>query len=81
MTGEVVGDARRAGPARRGVPLRGPGAGTVDVFTCACCGGKRRVLAYLTAPNAVRAILQHLALPTRLAQLAAAQGPPQQAWC
>ncbi len=37
----------------------------MDVFTCAWCGGKRRVLAYLTAPNAVRAIPQHLALPTR----------------
>ena len=36
---------------------------------------------YLTAPSAVRAILEHLALPTRPAQLAAAQGPPQQAWC
>jgi hypothetical protein len=52
----------------------------LDVFTCAGCGGRRRVLAYLTAPNAVRAILQHLALPTRPAQLAAAQGPPQQTW-
>ncbi|PTL81063.1 ATP-dependent helicase HrpA [Vitiosangium sp. GDMCC 1.1324] len=37
--------------------------------------------AVLTAPNAVRAILEHLALPTRPAQLAAAQGPPQHAWC
>ncbi|MCY1077286.1 hypothetical protein [Archangium lansingense] len=39
------------------------------------------VVAYLTAPNAVRAILEHLSLPTRPAQLAAAQGPPQHAWC
>jgi len=53
----------------------------LDVFTCAWCGGRRRVLAYLTAPNAVRAILEHLSLPTRPAQLAAAQGPPQLAWC
>ena len=37
----------------------------LDVFTCAGCGGKRRVLAYLTAPNAVRTILEHLSLPTR----------------
>ncbi|WP_002621695.1 transposase [Cystobacter fuscus] len=37
----------------------------VDVFTCAGYGGKRRVLAYLTAPNAVRAIVEHLSLPTR----------------
>jgi cellulose synthase/poly-beta-1,6-N-acetylglucosamine synthase-like glycosyltransferase len=53
----------------------------LEVFTCAWCGGRRRVLAYLTAPNAVRTIPQHLALPTRPALLAAAQGPPQQAWC
>ncbi|MCY1074517.1 ATP-dependent helicase HrpA [Archangium lansingense] len=52
----------------------------LDVFTSAWCGGRRRVLAYLTAPNAVRAILEHLSLPTRPAQLAAAQGPPQHAW-
>ena len=32
----------------------------LDVFTCVGCGGRRRVLAYLTAPNAVRAILEHL---------------------
>ena len=53
----------------------------LDVFTCAWCGGRRRVLAYLTEPNAVRAIVEHLSLPTRPAQLAAAQGPPQHAWC
>jgi hypothetical protein len=35
----------------------------------------------LPAPGGVRAILEHLALPTRPAQLAPAQGPPQQAWC
>jgi transposase-like protein len=32
----------------------------VDVFTCAWCGGRRRVLAYVTAPGEVRAILEHL---------------------
>ena len=37
----------------------------LDVFTCDGCGGRRRVLAYLTAPNAVRPILEHLSLPTR----------------
>lgn len=52
-----------------------------DVFTCAWCGGRRRVLAYLTAPGGVRAILEHLGLPSRPAQLAPAQGPPQLAWC
>ena len=45
-----------------------------DVFTCAWCGGRRRVLAYLTAPNAVRAILQHLSLPTRPAAAGCSAG-------
>ncbi|MCI0669986.1 MAG: transposase, partial [Myxococcaceae bacterium] len=35
----------------------------VDVFTCARCGGKRRVLAYLAGSEAVAAILLHLGLP------------------
>jgi hypothetical protein len=39
-----------------------------DVFTCACCGGKRRVWAYLMAPGGVRAILEHLGLPSWPAQ-------------
>ncbi|WP_239470514.1 hypothetical protein [Archangium violaceum] len=53
----------------------------VDVFTCQRCGGRRRVLAYLTAPGGVRAILEHLGLPSWPAQLAPAQGPAQLAWC
>lgn len=39
--------------------------------------GKCRVLAYLTTPNAVRALLEHPELPTRPAQLATPQGPPE----
>ncbi|PTL80357.1 ATP-dependent helicase HrpA [Vitiosangium sp. GDMCC 1.1324] len=39
------------------------------------------MLAYLTAPDGVRALLDHLELPSRPAQLAPAQGPPQLAWC
>jgi hypothetical protein len=41
----------------------------LDVFTCAWCVGRHQVLSSLTAPNAVRAILQHLALLTRPALL------------
>jgi hypothetical protein len=52
-----------------------------DVFACARCGGRRRVLAYLTAPGGVRAIVEHLGLPSWPAQLAPAQGPEQLAWC
>ncbi|TNV61336.1 ATP-dependent helicase HrpA [Corallococcus exiguus] len=53
----------------------------LDVFACSRCGGRRRALAYLTAPGGGRAILEHLALPSRPAKLALAQGPPQSAWC
>ncbi|ADO69843.1 Transposase, IS801/IS1294 [Stigmatella aurantiaca DW4/3-1] len=38
-------------------------------------------LEYLMAPSGVRAILEHLGLPSRPAKLAPAQGPPQRAWC
>jgi hypothetical protein len=36
----------------------------LDVFTCQRCGGRRRVLEYLTAPGGVRAIVEHLGLPS-----------------
>ncbi|WNG24093.1 ATP-dependent helicase HrpA [Cystobacter fuscus] len=52
-----------------------------DVFACVRCGGRRRVLAYVTAPGGVGAILEHLGLPTSRASLAKAQGPAQRAWC
>ncbi|HZI08223.1 MAG TPA: transposase zinc-binding domain-containing protein [Archangium sp.] len=45
-----------------------------DVLACTRCGGRRRVLAYLTSPGGVRAILEHLELPTWPAKLAPAQG-------
>ncbi|MBF5043284.1 MULTISPECIES: transposase [Myxococcaceae] len=48
----------------------------LDVFRCTRCGGKRRVLAYLTHPPVVRAILAHVGEATGVAPLAAAQGPP-----
>jgi hypothetical protein len=52
-----------------------------DVFACVRCGGRRRLLAYVTAPGGVRAILEHLGLPTSRASLAKAQGFAQRAWC
>ncbi|ATB41749.1 ATP-dependent helicase HrpA [Cystobacter fuscus] len=53
----------------------------LDVFACARCGGRRKVLAYVTAPAGVRSILEHLGLPTQALKWAPARGPPQQAWC
>ncbi|MFY0570051.1 transposase [Archangium lansingense] len=46
----------------------------LDVFSCVRCGGRRQMLAYLKAPEGVRAILAHLELPTRPAQRAPAAG-------
>ncbi|NMO15238.1 ATP-dependent helicase HrpA [Pyxidicoccus fallax] len=57
------------------------GKTTFDVFACVRCGGRRRVLASLTAPGGGRAIVEHLALPSRPAKRAPAQGPPQSAGC
>ncbi len=53
----------------------------LDVLACVRCGGRRQVLASLTAPGGVRAIGEHLELPPRPAKRAAAQGPPQRAGC
>jgi hypothetical protein len=53
----------------------------LDVFACSRCGGRRRVLAYVTARRGVRAILEHLGLASQPPRLAPAQGPPQSAWC
>jgi hypothetical protein len=52
----------------------------LDVFACGRWGGRRRVLAYLTAPGGVRAILEHLGLPWLPGRLAPARGPPQNSW-
>ncbi|WNG19121.1 hypothetical protein F0U63_33925 [Cystobacter fuscus] len=41
-----------------------------DVFACLRCGGGRRVLAYEKGEGGVRAILEHLGLPTASAHLA-----------
>jgi hypothetical protein len=53
----------------------------LDVFACLRCGGRRRVLAYVKGAGGVRAILEHLGLPTASAHLAPARGPPLRAWC
>jgi hypothetical protein len=53
----------------------------LDVFACCRCGGRRWVLAYLTARQAVRAIQEHLGLPSQAPRLSPARGPPQSGWC
>jgi len=44
---------------------------------CRRRGGRHRVLAYITEPSVVRAILQHLHLPSTARPLAPARDPPQ----
>lgn len=51
-----------------------------DVLQCARCGGRLVVLAFIEELTAVRAILDHLGLPSAPLPLAKARGPPQAAW-
>jgi hypothetical protein len=44
---------------------------------CPACGGEMRVLAFITEPPTVRAILLHMGLPQRPPPLTPARGPPQ----
>ncbi|EPX62791.1 ATP-dependent helicase HrpA [Cystobacter fuscus DSM 2262] len=53
----------------------------LDVFACARCGGRRKVLADVKGGGGVRAMLEHLGLAPAGARLAPARGPPQSAWC
>jgi hypothetical protein len=51
----------------------------VDVLKCPRCPGRRLVLAFITAPQVVTAILAHLGLPSDPPALAPARAPPQEA--
>ena len=48
-----------------------------DLLTCTHCGGKRRILAAITARDIAAKILTHLELPTDVPELAPARAPPQ----
>jgi hypothetical protein len=53
-----------------------------DVLACPC-GGRRVVLAYLTQPGPVKAILDHLGLPSTVPPIAPARfiaGPAEATW-
>jgi len=49
----------------------------LDVSQCAHCGGRVRILAFLSHPDIAHPILEHLGLPTSLPAPAPARGPPQ----
>jgi hypothetical protein len=53
----------------------------LEVFACLRCGGRRRVLAYVKGAGGVRAIVEHLGLPTAGVSLTPARAPPQDTWC
>ncbi|MCB9881757.1 MAG: hypothetical protein H6834_08210 [Planctomycetes bacterium] len=50
----------------------------LDVLRCPC-GARRHVIAEITDPIVIRAILEHLNLPATLPDLAPARPPPQPA--
>jgi hypothetical protein len=49
----------------------------LDVLTCPQCGGKRKLLAFLTDSRVVEKILAHLELPTDSPPVAPAGPPPE----
>ncbi len=52
----------------------------IDVLRCSECGGRRRVLAFLTDPSVVAKILVHLGLPSRPPPVVPARAsPPEEA--
>jgi len=51
-----------------------------DVLQCARCSGRLVLLAFIEKVTAVRAILDHLGLPSAPLPLGKARGPPQVAW-
>ena len=57
-----------------------PCGSSTDVLKCARCGGRLAVLAFIEKLTAVRAILDHLGLPSAPLPLGKARGPPQAAW-
>lgn len=49
----------------------------IEIFDCARCGGRLTIVAFIEKASAVKAILEHLALPSTPLPLGKATGPPQ----
>ncbi|MFT7676587.1 MAG: hypothetical protein ACI8QC_000559 [Planctomycetota bacterium] len=49
----------------------------VDVRRCTHCGGRRKLIAFITTPPDIRRILLHLKLPADPPAVAPARPPPQ----
>jgi len=52
----------------------------IDVLRCDRCGGRRQVIAFITDPEVVVKILDHLGLPSRPPPVAQARPPPMDDW-
>ena len=50
-----------------------------EIFVCSRCDGRRTVIAFIEKASAVKAILDHLGLPSVPLPLGKARGPPQPA--
>ncbi len=50
----------------------------IDVLVCEHCGGRRRVIAFITQTSVVERILSHLGLPTEPPPIAPARAPPEE---
>ena len=48
----------------------------IDVLICEHCGGTRKLLAFLTEPQTIRRILEHIGLPAEPPPVAPARPPP-----
>ena len=48
----------------------------LDVLLCDRCGGRRKVLTFLTDPDVIGRILLHLGEPVELSEVAPARSPP-----
>jgi hypothetical protein len=49
----------------------------IEALVCDMCGGRRKVMTFLTDPRVVRGILEHLGLATELPAVAPARSPPR----
>lgn len=49
----------------------------IDIFACSRCGGRLTIVAFIEKASAVKAILEHLALPSVPLPIEKARGPPQ----
>ncbi len=50
---------------------------SIDVLHCTHCGGRRKLIAFITDPAVIRRILGHLKLATEPPAVAPARPPPQ----